>query len=137
MHRLIASLEVLSDPTRATITQVLVRGAWEAFANPNAMAGLEILIATKELRASLDPPHLERLGAALTSLIRRLEADSDDDDAVTLGLLLWTPPDAMMIAEMFATVPLATEDAQKAVAKMIDGDRTPNGPTSAGHESSS
>ena len=53
VDRLIASLEVLSDPAQVTDTDALVRATWEAFANPKAMAGLEILIATKELRVGL------------------------------------------------------------------------------------
>ncbi len=117
---LIASLEVLADPAHATNTRTLVTGAWEAFANPKAMAGLEILIATRELRASLDERHMERLGAALTALIQRLDAIAERDHAVALGMLLWTTPVAMMIAEMFATVPLAIKDAQKAIADLID-----------------
>ncbi len=121
--RLIASLEALSDPAQATNTEALVTGAWEAFANPKAMAGLEILISTKELHAGLDRRHMERLGAALTALIQRLDAGADRDHAVALGMLLWTTPVAMMIAEMFATVPLATRDAQKAIADLIDGNR--------------
>ena len=43
--------------------------------------------------------------------------------AVALGMLLWTSPVAMMIAEMFATPPLATQNAQKAVAALIDAHR--------------
>ena len=39
MDRLIASLEALSDPSRVTDTEDLVRATWEAFANPKAMAG--------------------------------------------------------------------------------------------------
>jgi AcrR family transcriptional regulator len=122
VDRLVASLEVLSDPAQAKNTQALVTGSWEAFANPTAMAGLEILISTKELRASLDRRHMERLGTALAALIQRLDAGADRDHAVALGMLLWTTPVAMMIAEMFATVPLAAEDAQKAIAALIDRD---------------
>jgi AcrR family transcriptional regulator len=123
VDRLIASLEVLSDPAQVMDTEDLVRATWEAFANPKAMAGLEILISTKELRAGLDERHMGRLGAALTVLIQRLDAGADRDHAVALGMLLWTTPVAMMIAEMFATVPLATRDAQKAIADLIDGNR--------------
>ena len=123
VDRLIASLEVLSDPAQVTDTEDLVRATWEAFANPKAMAGLEILISTKELRAGLDGRHMERLGAALAALIARLDTGANGEHAVALGMLLWTTPVAMMIAEMFATVPLATEDAQKAIAALIDEHR--------------
>ena len=50
VDRLSSSLEVLSDPAQVTDTEDLVRATWEAFANPKAMAGLEILISTKQLR---------------------------------------------------------------------------------------
>ena len=69
---LCASLEVLSDPAQVTDTEDLVRATWEAFANPKAMAGLEILISTKQLRSGLDRRHMERLGAALANLMARL-----------------------------------------------------------------
>jgi len=75
------------------------------------------------LRAALDGRHMERLGTALTGLIARLDAGLNGEHAVALGMLLWTTPVAMMIAEMFATPPLATRDAQKAVADLIDGQR--------------
>jgi AcrR family transcriptional regulator len=123
VDRLIASLEPLSDPAHVTETEDLVRATWEAFANPKAMAGLEILISTRELRAGLKGRHMKRLGAALAPLIERLDAGANSEHAVALGMLLWTTPVAMMIAEMFATLPLATKDAQKAIADLIDGNR--------------
>jgi len=123
VDRLIASLEVLSDPAAATDTDELVRATWEAFANPKAMAGLEILISTKHLRTGLGQRHMERLGAALANLMARLNTETNGDHAVALGMLLWTTPVAMMIAEMFATPPLAAKDAQKAIAAMIDAHR--------------
>ena len=123
VDRLIASLEVLSDPAAATDTEDLVRATWEAFANSKAMAGLEILISTKHLRSGLGRRHMERLGAALANLMARLNTETNGDQAVALGMLLWTTPVAMMIAEMFATPPLAAKDAQKAIAAMIDAHR--------------
>ncbi len=123
VDRLIASLEVLSDPAAATDTEDLVRATWEAFANSKAMAGLEILISTKHLRSGLRRRHMERLGAALANLMARLNTETNGDHAVALGMLMWTTPVAMMIAEMFATPPLAAKDAQKAIAAMIDAHR--------------
>ncbi|OBI87095.1 hypothetical protein A9X00_02780 [Mycobacterium sp. 1245805.9] len=84
------------------------------------MAGLEILISTKELRSALDSRHMERLGSALASLTQRLEASHGGQDAVALGMLLWTTPVAMMIAEMFATLPLEVSEAQQAIVNLID-----------------
>ena len=123
VERLSSSLEVLSDAAQVTDTEDLVRATWEAFANPKAMAGLEILISTKQLRSGLDGRHMERLGAALANLMARLNHATNGEHAVALGMLLWTSPVAMMIAEMFATPPLATQDAQKAVAALIDAHR--------------
>ncbi|MCV7381874.1 hypothetical protein BST11_22505 [Mycobacterium alsense] len=123
LERLVASLEALADPERVMDTEDLVRATWEAFANPKAMAGLEILIATKDLRGGLGGHHMERLGAALAALIARLNTGTDSEHAVALGMLLWTTPVAMMLAEMFATPPLTTGDAQEAVAKLIDEHR--------------
>ena len=123
VDRLIASLEVLSDPAQVTDTEDLVRATWEAFANPKAMAGLEILISTKQLRSGLERRHMERLGAALAKLMARLNTETDGEHPVALGMLLWSTPVAMMIAEMFAAPPLATKDAQKAVAALIDAHR--------------
>lgn len=123
VDRLVASLEVLADPERAVDTEDLVRATWEAFANPKAMAGLEILIATKDLRGGLGGQHMQRLGAALAALIARVNTGANREHAVALGMLLWTTPVAMMLAEMFATPPLATNDAQKAIVKLIDEHR--------------
>ncbi|OBJ16990.1 TetR/AcrR family transcriptional regulator [Mycobacterium colombiense] len=123
VDRLVASLEVLADPERVMDTEELVRATWEAFANPKAMAGLEILIAAKDLRGSLGGQHMQRLGAALAALIARVNTGADDKHAVALGMLLWTTPVAMMLAEMFATPPLTTNDAQKAIANLIDEHR--------------
>lgn len=123
VDRLVASLDVLVDPKRAMDTEDLVRATWEAFANPKAMAGLEILIATKDLRDGLSGHRMERLGAALAALMARLNTGTNREHAVALGMLLWTTPVAMMIAEMFATPPLSPKDAQKAVADLIDAHR--------------
>ncbi|MEU4647184.1 TetR/AcrR family transcriptional regulator [Nocardia fluminea] len=120
---LITSLESLSDPALVIDTEQLVRATWEAFANPKAMAGLEILIATKELRSGFDQKHMERLFAALASLSRRFDTGGNREHAAALGMLLWTTPVAMMIAETFATLPLPVEDAQKAIAGLIDRHR--------------
>ena len=123
VDRLIASLEGLSDPERVMDTEELVRATWEAFANPKAMAGLEILIATKDLRVGLGGEHMQRLGTALAALIAHLNTGTNREHAVALGMLLWTTPVAMMLAEMFATPPLTTNDAQKAIVKLIDEHR--------------
>lgn len=123
VDRLVASLEALADPEQVMDTQDFVRATWDAFANPKAMAGLEILIATKDLRDGLGGGHVERLGAALAALMARLNTGTNRDHAVALGMLLWTTPVAMMIAEMFATPPVRTKDAQKAVADLIDAHR--------------
>ena len=122
---LIASLEVLSDPTQTNDTETLVRGTWEAFANPKAMAGLEILIATKAAA------HRTRRATHGTSrrstgnLDARIDTGADREHAVALGMVLWTTPVAMMIAEMFSTPPMAASDAQKAVVDLIGHHRSP------------
>ncbi|OBI84146.1 TetR family transcriptional regulator [Mycobacterium asiaticum DSM 44297] len=123
VDRLVASLEELADPERAIDTEALVRATWAAFANPKAMAGLEILIAAKDLRGGLGGQHMERLGAALAALIARLNTGTNGEHAVALGMLLWTTPVAMMLAEMFSTPPLTKSEAQKAIAKLIDEHR--------------
>lgn len=123
VDRLVETLEALSDPAQAGSTEELVRATWEAFANPKAMAGLEILISTKELRRGLGGKHTEALGSALASLIQRLDTSDDREHTVALGMLLWTTPVAMMIAEMFATLPLNVADAQKAIVGLIDHHR--------------
>ena len=123
IDRLVVALEALSAPESRLETPELVRQTWEAFANPKAMAGLEILIATKELRHSLDQGHIERLGTSLAGLMERISDGTNGDHAAALGMLLWTTPVAMMIAEMFATTPLAVGEAQEAVANLIDDHR--------------
>ncbi len=123
VDRLSASLDLLADPAQATDTEELVRATWEAFANPKAMAGLEILIASKQLRGALEGRLMQRLGTALANMMARLDAATGGEHAAALGMLLWTTPVAMMIAEMFAAHPLSTKDAQKAVAALIEAHR--------------
>ena len=122
VDRLIASLEVLSDPAPVMDTEALVRATWEAFANPKAMPGLEILISTKELRTAM-------MGDTCNVSAQRWRLDCpfgyrrNREHAVALGMLLWTTPVAMMLAEMFATASAVHRGAQKAVADLIDGQR--------------
>lgn len=123
VDRLSASLDLLADPAQATDTEELVRATWEAFANPNAMAGLEILIGSKQLRGALEGRLMQRLGTALANMMARVDAATGGEHAAALGMLLWTTPVAMMIAEMFAAHPLSTKDAQKAVAALIEAHR--------------
>jgi TetR/AcrR family transcriptional regulator, regulator of cefoperazone and chloramphenicol sensitivity len=123
VDRLLVSLDAVSDPATATDTEALVRATWEAFANPAAMAGLEILISTKELRLGFERRHRERLGTALAGLMQRMDPGGARQHAVALSMLLWTTPVAMMIAEMLATLPLAAEDAQRAISSLIDEHR--------------
>lgn len=123
VDRLVASLDDLADPERRTDTEELVRATWEAFANPKAMAGLEILIATKDLRVALGGQPMQRLGAALSAVIARLDDGTKGEHAATLGMLLWTTPVAMMLAEMFAAPQLTKQAAQTAVARLIDEHR--------------
>lgn len=123
VDNLVASIESLSDTSSTADTEDLVRALWTALANPKAMAGLEILIATKQLRAGLDEQHMQRLRTALAGLVQNVDVGIGGQHAVALGLLLWTAPVAMMIAEMFATLPVATDEAQKAIAALIDQHR--------------
>lgn len=123
VDRLSASLDLLADPAQVTDTEELVRATWEAFANPNAMAGLEILIGSKQLRGALQGRLMQCLGTALANMMARLDAATGGEHAAALGMLLWTTPVAMMIAEMFAAHPLSTKDAQKAVAALIEAHR--------------
>ena len=118
VDRLVETLNGLAAPQHHD-TLSLVRAVWDALANPRAMAGLEILISTKEMRLALDETRMDRLGAALAGLTERVNV-GDDTGAVGVGLMLWTTPVAMMIAEMFARMPLATDEAQRALADLID-----------------
>ncbi len=124
IDRLVNSLEQLAGSAdMADGSKPLVEAVWTALANPAAMAGLEILISAKEMRGKLNATHVARLGDALGDLVQRLDPQHDHAHAVAIGLTLWTTPVAMMIAEMFAELPLATEDAQKAIADLIDHHR--------------
>lgn len=124
VDRLVDSLAELAEPAQSMDdSQTLVESVWAALANPPAMAGLEILIAAKEMRGKLNQAHIGRLGAALAGLDERLDPQHDHAHATAIGIVLWSTPVAMMIAEMFAKLPLATKDAQKAIADLIDHHR--------------
>ena len=76
-----------------------------------------------DARQDSNQTHIERLGDALAGLMQRLDPQHDHAHATAIGIVLWSTPVAMMIAEMFAKLPLATKDAQKAIADLIDHHR--------------
>ena len=121
VDRLVDSLAGLTDQAGAEGgSKALVKAMWAAFANPSAMAGIEILISSKQMRDKLDKSHMDRLGGALGRMVQRLDPQHEHAHARAIGMVLWTTPVAMMIAEMFAKPPLATEDAQQAISELID-----------------
>lgn len=123
VDELVAALEELATSNLPLDTLAMVEGTWAAFATPKAMAGIEILTATKALRTELANRHVTRLATALEVLRARLDIGDDGRHAEAAEMLLWTTPVAMMIANMFATEPLDVSTAQNAVARLIDRDR--------------
>ena len=124
VDRLIASLEVLSDPARVTDTEDLVRATWEAFANPKGNGGVgDSHLPPSTCASDLVGDTWNVSARPWRTLMARLNTGTNREHAVALGMLLWTTPVAMMLAEMFATPPLTTRAAQKAIVELIDEHR--------------
>jgi TetR/AcrR family transcriptional regulator, regulator of cefoperazone and chloramphenicol sensitivity len=119
---LIDSLNDLANATES-VTDVderaasLTAAAWELFFNPTCMTAMEILIATRVMRGTLDPERLAGLEAAFTRIAGLF--GSATPHAGAIANLLWATPVGMMVAQMVITVALPTGAEQQALADLI------------------
>jgi AcrR family transcriptional regulator len=97
--------------------EMLTSGIWSVFARPECMATLEILIATRSKRGTLDSADVAGLQTALVRL-SELVGDGAAPRAAVANLL-WASAVGMMVAQMANTQPVPTRDEQDAIAALI------------------
>ena len=119
---LIGSLTSLADQS-ADVTDIrdrtasLTTAAWGIFFSPTCMTAMEILIATRNMRGTLDAEQLADLQQALTRIAKLIEGPTPH--AIGIANLLWASPVGMMMAQMVMTDVLPTEIEQSAMADLI------------------
>jgi AcrR family transcriptional regulator len=96
---------------------VLAAAAWEAFLNPTSIIAMEILIATRSLRATLPVEHLADLQPGVTR-IAELLGDSSPH-AAAIADLLWAAPVGLMVAQLATRQPLPLQTQQHAMAQLM------------------
>lgn len=95
----------------------LADASWEAFLNPASMTAMEILIATRSLRANLAYEQLIELQPGLNRIAALIGAPSPH--ATAIADLLWAAPIGLMIGQMVISVPLPTEGHREAMAQLM------------------
>lgn len=95
----------------------LADAAWETFLNPASMTAMEILIATRSLRSTLDIEQLVDLQPGLERIAELIGAPSPHARAI--ADLLWAAPVGLMVGQMVTTVPLPTEPQRHAMAQLM------------------
>jgi AcrR family transcriptional regulator len=97
--------------------EILTSEIWSLFATPEPMAILEILIATRFRRGTLDSADVAGLQAALVRLSELVGDGAAPRAAITN--LLWASAVGMMVAQMANTQKVPTHDEQDAIADVI------------------
>ncbi|MCV7355905.1 TetR/AcrR family transcriptional regulator [Mycolicibacterium fluoranthenivorans] len=95
----------------------LADAAWATFLNPASMTAMEILIATRSLRSTLDIEQLIDLQPGLERIAELIGAPSPHARAI--ADLLWAAPVGLMVGQMVTTVPLPTEPQRQAMAQLM------------------
>jgi len=119
---LVTALNDLAD-TAETVSDVdqraeaLTTAAWKVLHTPMSMTAFEILIATRFMRGTLSMSQLAGLEAAFSRIASAIGATTPHAAGVTN--LLWASPVGMMVAQMVISVPLPTEQEQRALAALI------------------
>jgi TetR/AcrR family transcriptional regulator, regulator of cefoperazone and chloramphenicol sensitivity len=119
---LIDSLNSLADQSADVIDMraraaSLTAAAWEIFFSPTCMTAMEILLATRNMRGTLDAEQLADVQQALLRIAALIEGPTPH--AVGVANLLWASPVGMMMAQSVMTDALPTELEQRAMADLI------------------
>jgi TetR/AcrR family transcriptional regulator, regulator of cefoperazone and chloramphenicol sensitivity len=115
LQQLVKDAAEIDDPHQRADT--LTAAAWGAFFSPTCMTALEILIATRAMRGTLDADKLSGLTAAIAN-IAEVVGDSTPY-AAPIGNLVWSSPVGMMVAQMVMTDPISASTEQSALAVLI------------------
>ena len=119
---LVESLNELADTAEGVTdarsrAETLSAAAWQIFSTPTAMGALEILIATRALRGTMDAKKFHGLQAALARIVSLI--DDSTPHAESIATLLWAGPVGMMVARIVMPRPLRAQSGQDALADLI------------------
>lgn len=115
LNQLVDDAAEVSDPRERA--ESLTAAAWAAFFSPTCMTALEILIATRAMRGTLDTDKLAGLGTAIARIAEMI-GDSTPH-ALPIANLVWASPVGMMVAQMVMTDVLPTAPEQAALGALI------------------
>ncbi|MBB3600422.1 AcrR family transcriptional regulator [Mycolicibacterium sp. BK556] len=109
-----AAAEVRDPHTRA---ESLTKAAWGVFFTPTCMTAMEILIATRAMRGTLEPAQLTDVQAAIARISEAVGEASPH--SLAISNLLWSSPVGMMVAQMVMSDQMETAPEQHALAALI------------------
>ena len=118
---LVESLNELADTAEGVTdarsrAETLSAAAWQVFSTPTAMGALEILIATRAMRGTMDGKKFHGLQTALARIASLI--DDSTPHAESIATLLWAGPVGMMVARI-VTPGLRAQSGQDALADLI------------------
>ena len=116
----IASVAVPEGPDRERVAAV-VDAAWAAFASPESLASLEILVATRAGRHRTQAAELESMARAMRGLGGMLvgPARSGGGDRAVLGEVLWATLRGMALSQMLSPRPLDTRAERDVLVDLL------------------
>ena len=115
LHQLADTAAEVADPRERA--EALTEAAWTVFFSPTCMTALEILIATRALRGTLDTERLAGLSKAIARIATAIGPTTSHAEGI--ANLVWSGPVGMMVAQMVMTDPLPTAPEQQALAALI------------------
>ncbi|HET6733510.1 TetR/AcrR family transcriptional regulator [Mycobacterium sp.] len=98
-------------------SEAVATAAWTLFFTPTSMTAMEILLATRALRGTLQTDELRGLESALTRIADLFGTDTPH--AFGIANLLWAGPVGMTMAQAVMTDELPTQAEQNAMADLI------------------
>jgi TetR/AcrR family transcriptional regulator, regulator of cefoperazone and chloramphenicol sensitivity len=99
--------------------ELVVNAVADAFLSPTSIAALEILIATRAVRADVDQEHLLELFSTLIRLGRYVADGLEPERADAVGNLIWTTLMGAMVATMAVPGPVDVSRELRALTDVI------------------
>ena len=109
----------LTELTTRQRAEAIVTAAWEGFSTPTSMAALEILVSTRTFRDATALGHLEQMAVALDRLGKTIGQGLEAPDAATMGNLVWTGLQGMVLAQLVYPSPIDTSKERRALVELI------------------
>jgi AcrR family transcriptional regulator len=111
--------EGLAEMSIRQRVEIVVTAAWEGFSTPTSMAALEILVSTRTFRDATAAQHIEELAAALARLGKEIGQGLDPARATTIGNLVWTGLQGMVLAQLVTPTPVDATRERRALVELI------------------